>query len=83
VIELKTAIESHWHHLVGSGELESRRQTISRNRVLTTVNHLIRKRFDEGAEGLVAQLQAVADRTSDPFSAASALLGLKHAEPVR
>lgn len=79
IAELQQAIDSHWKHLEDSGELAVRQRTICKNRILATINHLIRRRFDEGTESLSEQLQAVMDRKSDPLSAASSLLALEKA----
>lgn len=79
ITELREAIDSHWTHLGESGELASRQRAIGKNRILATINHLIRRRFDEGTDGLAQQLQAVIDRTADPQSAACSLLGLERA----
>jgi LAO/AO transport system kinase len=73
---LKQAILAHRDHLVASGELATRQRTIARTRILATINHLIRRRFDDGAKTLAAQLRAVTERDSDPLTAARWLLGL-------
>ncbi|MDZ7600432.1 MAG: methylmalonyl Co-A mutase-associated GTPase MeaB [Hoeflea sp.] len=77
---LKQAIDSHLLHLMESGEMVTRRRAIARTRILATINHLIRRRFDDGAETMATQLAAVTQRTSDPSTAAEWLLGLNRAD---
>lgn len=74
---LKQAIETHRDHLRQSGDWDVRQQAIARHRIITTMNHLLRRRFSDGTEALTEQLQAVTERSSDPLAAARHLLDLK------
>ncbi|MGX0975798.1 LAO/AO transport system kinase [Roseovarius sp. MBR-51] len=80
ILDLKQCLDSHHAHLVASGELALRQRSICRTRILATLNHLLRREFDENTTNLAAHLQAVADRSSDPMTAALALLGLNRME---
>lgn len=81
IAELMQAIDSHRDHLDQSGEREVRQQAITRQRILTTMNHLMRRRFRDGSEILADQLAAVTARTSDPLTAAQRLLDLETRAP--
>lgn len=74
VDDLKQMIDTHRQHLLQSGEMRLRQRAISGHRIITTMNHLLRRRFNEGGEVLVDQLQAVTERRSDPLTAARQLL---------
>lgn len=77
--DLKDAIGRHWMHLNESGELAMRQRSICRTRILATARHLFQQKFNEEAERLDGQIQAVANRDMDPASAAIALLGWEDA----
>jgi LAO/AO transport system kinase len=72
---LKAAIGRHWKHLQGSGELAERRRNNCRTRIFNTARHAFQQQFEEHAEVLEEQLQAVVDRKIDPHAAARVLLG--------
>ena len=80
IAALVEAIDAHRVHLQASGELAPREEAIARTRVLSNINHLIRRRFDDGTQAMSAQLQAVAGRASDPLTAAMRLLGPENTE---
>lgn len=73
--DLTEAIAAHLDHLQTSNEIEARRSAIARTRVLTAINDLIRRRFDDGTATLRNQLVAVTRRDTDPLTAARQLLG--------
>jgi len=79
VADLKQAIDSHRQHLADSGELATRQRAICKHRILVAIDQLVRRRFDDGTEGLSEQLQAVVERKSDPQSAAGSLLASEKA----
>lgn len=79
VRDLRDAIIGHWTHLNESGELATRQRSICRTRILGTARHLFQQKFNEEAERLDGQIQAVANREMDPASAAIALLGWEDA----
>lgn len=81
ITDLIQAIDSHREHLDQSGERRARQQAIARHRILTTMNHLMRRRFRDGSEILADQLAAVTARTSDPLTAARRLLDLETRNP--
>lgn len=72
---LKEAVGKHWTHLQESGELVARQRNNCRTRIFNTARHLFQQQFDERAEDLERQLQAVVKREADPQAAAYALLG--------
>ena len=72
---LKAAIGNHWKHLQDSGELAARQRNNCRTRIFNTARHLFQQQFDERAEDLEKQLQAVVNREADPQAAAQVLLG--------
>jgi LAO/AO transport system kinase len=72
---LKASIGKHWSHLHESGEFAARQRNNSRTRIFNTARHLFQQQFDERAEDLERQLQAVVKREADPQAAAYALLG--------
>ncbi len=72
---LKSAIDRHWTHLQDSGELVGRRRSNCRTRIFNMARHAFQQQFEEHADVLEAQLQAVVNRESDPRSAAEVLLG--------
>ena len=72
---LKAAIGNHWKHLQDSGELVARQRNNCRTRIFNTARHLFQQQFDERAEDLEKQLQAVVNREADPQAAAQVLLG--------
>lgn len=76
IADLKHTIDLHWKHLMDSGELLSQQRAICKNRILATMEILMRREFETGAEGLAEQLEAVLERKSDPDSAARSLLKL-------
>jgi LAO/AO transport system kinase len=71
---LKSSIDRHWKHLQDSGELAERRRNNCRTRIFNMARHSFQHRFEEHADVLEAQLQAVVDREVDPQSAAQVLL---------
>jgi len=73
--KLTATIDKHWKHLHESGELAARQRNNSRARIFNTARHLFQQQFDERADDLERQLQAVVNRETDPQSAAHALLG--------
>lgn len=75
---LKDKVLDHWKHLKDSGELEARQRNMCKTRILGTAKHLFYQKFEEDAQGLAGQLQAVMDRDDDPFHAAHVLLGWEH-----
>lgn len=77
---LRQAIETHWAHLHDSGEIKQRQRAISRHRIITTLNHLLRRQFSEGTQAWADQLDAVANRARDPLAAARWLLDLQTEE---
>ncbi len=72
---LKASIDRHRSHLHGSGEFATRQRNNCRTRIFNTARHLFQQQFEERADDLEAQLQAVVKREADPQSAAQALLG--------
>jgi LAO/AO transport system kinase len=72
---LKAAIGRHRKHLQDSGELADRRRNNCRTRIFNMARHAFQQQFDEHAEVLEEQLQAVVDRKIDPQAAAQVLLG--------
>ena len=72
---LKSAIDGHWKHLQDSGELTDRRRNNCRTRIFNMARHAFQQQFEEHADVLEAQLQAVLNREVDPQSAAQVLLG--------
>lgn len=78
---LKAAIGKHWTHLQESGELAERQRNNCRTRIFNTARHLFQQQFDERAEDLEKQLQAVVKRESDPETAAHVLLGWNKERP--
>lgn len=72
---LKSAIERHWQHLRDSGELAERRRNNCRTRIFNMARFTFQQQFEEHAEVLEAQLQAVVNRQVDPQTAAQVLLG--------
>lgn len=72
---LKSAIDRHWKHLEDSGELAERRRHNCRTRIFNMARHAFQQQFEQHAEVLEAQLQAVVNREVDPQSAAQVLLG--------
>jgi LAO/AO transport system kinase len=72
---LKVAIGRHRKHLQDSGELADRRRNNCRTRIFNMARHAFQQQFDEHAEVLEEQLQAVVDRKIDPQAAAQVLLG--------
>jgi LAO/AO transport system kinase len=75
---LTSAINEHWSHLKASGEFEIRERHICRKRVLATMDFLVRRRFDEGAQEMAQTFERVVSRELDPVSAAVALLDLNN-----
>jgi LAO/AO transport system kinase len=73
--KLKATLDQHWTHLHESGELATRQRNNCRTRIFNTARHLFQQQFDERADELEAQLQAVVKREIDPQAAAHALLG--------
>jgi LAO/AO transport system kinase len=73
---LKASIDKHRTHLHESGEFAARQRNNCRTRIFNTARHLFQQQFEERADDLEAQLQAVVKREADPHSAAQALLGL-------
>ena len=71
---LKSSIGQHWKHLQDSGELADRRRNNCRTRIFNMARHSFQHRFEEHADVLEAQLQAVVNREVDPQSAAQVLL---------
>jgi LAO/AO transport system kinase len=71
---LKSSIDRHWKHLQDSGELVDRRRNNCRTRIFNMARHSFQHRFQEHADVLEAQLQAVVNREVDPQSAAQVLL---------
>jgi LAO/AO transport system kinase len=71
---LKSSIDQHWKHLQVSGELADRRRNNCRTRIFNMARHAFQHRFEEHADVLEAQLQAVVNREVDPQSAAQVLL---------
>jgi LAO/AO transport system kinase len=78
---LTAAIGKHWTHLQESGELAERQRNNCRTRIFNTARHLFQQQFDERAEDLEKQLQAVVKRESDPATAAHVLLGWNKERP--
>jgi LAO/AO transport system kinase len=76
---LKASIDKHRTHLHESGEFAARLRNNCRTRIFNTARHLFQQQFEERAEDLETQLQAVVKREADPQSAAQALLGLNKA----
>jgi LAO/AO transport system kinase len=72
---LKATIGKHWTHLHESGELLARQRNNCRTRIFNTARLLFQQQFDERADDLEKQLQAVMKREADPQSAAYELLG--------
>jgi LAO/AO transport system kinase len=73
---LKASIDKHRTHLHESGEFVARQRNNCRTRIFNTARHLFQQQFEERAEDLETQLQAVVKREADPQSAAQVLLGL-------
>ena len=71
---LKSSIDRHWKHLQDSGELADRLRNNCRTRIFNMARHSFQHRFQEHANVLEAQLQAVVNREVDPQSAAQVLL---------
>jgi LAO/AO transport system kinase len=71
---LQSSIDRHWKHLQDSGELAERRRNNCRTRIFNMARHSFQHRFEEHADVLEAQLQAVVNREVDPQSAAQVLL---------
>ena len=75
--KLKFTIGQHWTHLHDSGEFAERQRYNSRTRIFNTARHSFQQQFEEHADVLEAQLQAVIKREADPRFAAQVLLGWK------
>jgi LAO/AO transport system kinase len=75
--KLKSTIGRHWKHLQDSGELADRRRHNCRTRIFNMARHSFQQQFEEHADVLEAQLQAVMKREADPQAAAQALLNWK------
>jgi LAO/AO transport system kinase len=75
VTELLAAIDSHYAHLVASGEIEQRRSAINERRMLRAAEEILRSSFARHRESHVARLMAgLSARTLSPHAAASRLL---------
>jgi len=81
--ELCKTIGEHLDHLRASGELAARERNMARTRILGTAKDLFQKRFDEDAEKLESELQAVLKREMDPHAAAQILLGWEKESPEK
>jgi LAO/AO transport system kinase len=72
---LIATLARHWNHLHDSGEFAARQRNNCRTRIFNTARQLFQQQFEERAEELEQQLQAVVKREADPQAAAHALLG--------
>ncbi|HEV8334656.1 MAG TPA: methylmalonyl Co-A mutase-associated GTPase MeaB [Steroidobacteraceae bacterium] len=72
---LMATLGKHWTHLHESGEFAARQRNNCRTRIFNTARQLFQQQFEERAEELEQQLQAVVKREADPQAAAHALLG--------
>ncbi|HKS55875.1 MAG TPA: methylmalonyl Co-A mutase-associated GTPase MeaB [Steroidobacteraceae bacterium] len=72
---LIATLAKHWTHLHESGEFAARQRNNCRTRIFNTARQLFQQQFEERAEELEQQLQAVVKREADPQAAAHALLG--------
>jgi len=72
---LTSTIARHWQHLRDSGELIDRQRNNCRTRIFNMARHLFQQQFEQRADVLETQLQAVVSRESDPMAAAHVLLG--------
>jgi LAO/AO transport system kinase len=72
---LRATLGKHWTHLHESGEFAARQRNNCRTRIFNTARQLFQQQFEERAEELEQQLQAVVKREADPQAAAHALLG--------
>lgn len=75
--KLKSTIGQHWTHLHASGEFAERQRYNCRTRIFNMARHSFQQQFEEHADVLEAQLQAVIKREADPRSAAQLLLDWK------
>ena len=71
---LKAAIGQHWKHLHVSGEFLARQRNNCRARIFEVARHTLQQQFEEHADVLETQLQAVIKREIDPKVAAQTLL---------
>ncbi len=76
VADLVDALVGHHQWLVTSGGLDERRRLIARHRLKTLVTALLHERLDRPVPGsaLETGVEALARRTSDPWTVANALL---------
>jgi LAO/AO transport system kinase len=76
VAELAAALDDHHRWLVGSGVLDRRRRDIARHRLRTLVTALVHDHLDRPAGGssFEALVEALAERATDPWTAARAVL---------
>jgi LAO/AO transport system kinase len=72
---LVATLDRHWTHLHASGEFAARQRNNCRTRIFNTARQLFQQQFEERAEELEQQLQAVVKREADPQAAAHVLLG--------
>ena len=72
---LIATLAMHLAHLHESGEFAARQRSNCRTRIFNTARQLFQQQFEERAEELEQQLQAVVKREADPQAAAHALLG--------
>lgn len=72
--DLKSTIARHWKHLHDSGEFADRQRNNCRTRIFNMARHSFQQQFEQHADVLEAQLQAVVKREADPRAAAQALL---------
>jgi LAO/AO transport system kinase len=73
---LADTLDDHARWLVDSGEMEARSRAIAAHRLKTMLTALVEQRLDEPTPGstLAATVEALHRRTTDPWTAARALL---------
>lgn len=85
VVELATAIDRHYDWLLASDSMQQRRRVIARHRLKTLLTALVHNRLDRPAPGSAFEtaVEALCQRTTDPWSAAHALLETELSSPSK
>lgn len=75
IVELVAAIDGHFDHLNGSGEIDVRKRRIAEMRILKSAEDVVRARLRKQRDGKLADLlDKTMDRVMDPHTAALELL---------